>query len=211
MNEIQKLITMKKLEKKYLEPSLNYNQYRTMMQHLIAEVKTTGANQSPEIIVFTKLNEYRMKRLEKTATINDNLAATVQSLQKKWIWIILTEIWCGDVAQNIPTIEKIAALNPLISTHYLLRDENLSLMNQYLTNGGKAIPKLICYNGETLEPIGHWGPRPAPAQQLTMKLLKHQPPLSFEDVHERLHTWYAADKTNTLQKEMEELIKTAIG
>ena len=202
---------MEKLEKAYLEQGFNYEAYRKMMQHLIAEGKTTGPNQSPEIIEFTKLNERRMARLDKTAKINDSLAAAVQSLQKKWIWIILTETWCGDVAQNVPTIEKIAALNPLITTRYLLRDENTSLINQYLTNGGKAIPKLICYDGETLEPIGHWGPRPYPAQELTMKLLRHQPPLSFEDVHEPLHKWYAEDKTITLQKEMEDLIKRWIG
>jgi hypothetical protein len=202
---------MEKLEKTYLEQGFNYEAYRKMMQHLIAKGKTTGPNQSPEIIEFTKLNEHRMARLDKTAKINDSLAATVQSLQKKWIWIILTEIWCGDAAQNLPTIEKIAAINPLITTHYLLRDETPSLMIQYLTNGAKAIPKLICYDGDTLEYIWHWGPRPAPAQELTMSLLRHQPPLSFEEVHEPLHKWYAEDKTNTLQKEMEDLIKQSIG
>lgn len=199
---------MEKLEKAYLEKSISYSEYRKMMQDLIALGKTTGPDQSPEKIAFTKLNEHRIHRLEKKVLLNDSLVSAVQSLREKWIWVILAEIWCGDVAQNVPALQKIADLNPLITTHYLLRDENITLMDQYLTNGGRSIPKLICYDGETLMPVGHWGPRPAPAQELMMTLKNHQPPLSFNEIHEPLHKWYAEDRTHTLQKEMEELIKS---
>lgn len=202
---------MEKLEKTYLEKSISYSQYMQMMHKLVSKEKTSGLDQSPEKIEYTKLNEYRMIRLEKTVHINEYLALTVQSVSKKWIWIILAEAWCGDVAQNIPVLEKIANINPLISTHYLLRDENLPLMDQYLTNGGRAIPKLICYDAETLLPIGHWGPRPLAAQQLMFDLRSQEPPLSFEEIHQPLHKWYTDNKTHDLQNEMERLIKTWIG
>jgi hypothetical protein len=198
---------MEKLEKEYLQKSITYDKYRKLMHELVVQGKTTGPDQSPLQIKFTKLNEHRMHRLEKTVHLNDSLIKTVQSLNKKWIWVILTEAWCGDVAQNAPTIQKIADLNELITVHYLLRDENIPLMDQYLTDGGRAIPKLICYDVETLMPIGHWGPRPAPAQQLMHTLKSQQPPLSFDEIHEPLHKWYAEDRTQTLQKEMEDLIK----
>jgi hypothetical protein len=198
---------MEKLEKEYLQKSITYDKYRKLMHELVVQGKTTGPDQSPLQIKFTKLNEHRMHRLEKTVHLNDSLIETVQSLNKKWIWVILTEAWCGDVAQNAPTIQKIADLNELITVHYLLRDENIPLMDQYLTDGGRAIPKLICYDVETLMPIGHWGPRPAPAQQLMHTLKSQQPPLSFDEIHEPLHKWYAEDRTQTLQKEMEDLIK----
>ncbi len=201
---------MEKVDRLYLEKSMSYSEYRKMMKDLIFQRKTTGPDQSPDKITYTKLNEHRMHRLEKTVLINDSLVKTVQSLNKKWIWVILAETWCGDVAQNVPALQKIAELNTLISTHYLLRDENIPLMNQYLTNGGKSIPKLICYDGETFTPLGHWGPRPAPAQQLYKTLRAQQPPLSFNEIHEPLHKWYAEDRTHTLQKEMEELIKSWI-
>jgi hypothetical protein len=198
---------MEKLEKEYLQKSITYDKYRKLMHELVVQGKTTGPDQSPLQIKFTKLNEHRMHRLEKTVHLNDSLIKTVQSLNKKWIWVILTEAWCGDVAQNAPTIQKIADLNELITVHYLLRDENIPLMDRYLTDGGRAIPKLICYDVETLMPIGHWGPRPAPAQQLMHTLKSQKPPLSFDEIHEPLHKWYAEDRTQTLQKEMEDLIK----
>ena len=59
------------------------------------------------------------------------------------IWLIITEGWCGDAAQCIPTIEKIAAESKNIETHYVLRDENLDLIDEYLTNNARSIPKLI--------------------------------------------------------------------
>ena len=67
----------------------------------------------------------------------------MRNVKENWIWLILTEAWCGDAAQNIPTIEKIARENDRIKTLYLLRDENLELMDKYLTGGARAIPKLI--------------------------------------------------------------------
>ena len=201
---------MEKLEKAYLEKSISYAEYRKLTHELIIQGKTTGAEQSELQIKFTKLNEHRMHRLDKTVRLNHSLIETIQSLDKKWIWVILVESWCGDVAQNIPAIQKMADINKMITTHYLLRDENIPLMDQYLTDGGRAIPKLICYDAETLMPIGHWGPRPAPAQQLMHTLKSQQPPLSFDEIHEPLHKWYAEDRTHTLQKEMEDLIKNWI-
>ena len=199
---------MEKLDKSYLEKSVNYSEYRNLVRELIAQGKTSGPEQSELQIKFTKLNEHRMHRLDKTVHISNELAEVIQSLNKKWVWVILVEAWCGDVAQNIPVLQKISDLNKLIATHYLMRDENLPLMDQYLTNGGRAIPKLICYDGDTLMPLGEWGPRPAPAQQLMQTLKAHQPPLSFDEIHEPLHKWYAEDRTHTLQKEIAVLAKT---
>ncbi len=199
---------MKKLENTYLENSRSYSEYIELVNELVANGKTSGENQSELLTKFTKLNKHRMHRLEKTVQLNEGLVETIRALKNKWTWVILVEAWCGDVAQNIPTIQKIADQNKLITTHYLLRDENLGLMDQYLTNGGRAIPKLICFDGETLMPIGHWGPRPAPAQEMVQALRSQQPPLSFDEVHDPLHTWYAQDRTHTLQNEMAALIQS---
>src|SRR5215217_2298139 len=58
--------------------------------------------------------------------------------------LVISEGWCGDAAQILPILNKMAlASDKKIDLRIVLRDENDELMSQYLTNGGKAIPKVI--------------------------------------------------------------------
>ncbi|HYP51631.1 MAG TPA: thioredoxin family protein [Pyrinomonadaceae bacterium] len=147
----------------YIEKAMTFDEYSRLIDRVVAEGKTTGPNQSEEFAQYTKLNQSRMRRLFKTSELNESLLETARNVKANWIWLILTEAWCGDAAQNIPPIEKIARENDRIKTLYLLRDENLELMDKYLTNGARAIPKLICLDAETFEEIGTWGSRPQAA------------------------------------------------
>lgn len=189
----------------YIEKGLTYEEYIRLIDDVVAAGKTTGPNQSAELADFTKLNQTRMKRLDKTTNLNDSLKSAVRNLKVNWIWLILTEAWCGDAAQNIPTIEKIARENDGIKSLYLLRDENLELMDKYLTNGGRAIPKLICIDAETHEEISTWGSRPAAADKL-FKQLKAEG-LEKPQIIESIIRWYNEDKTESLQNEFEQLIQ----
>jgi len=71
--------------------------------------------------------------------------------------LVLAEPWCGHCMLNIPILlqlaEKIDA-----PVRFLLRDENLTLMDQYLTNGkSRSIPIFLFLNREG-EEVGKWGP-----------------------------------------------------
>ena len=140
-----------------------------------------------------------MHRLEKTVLINENLREKLQNNKRKMIWLIITEGWCGDAAQNIPSIEKIAAESDLIETRYVLRDENLTLMDAYLTNNARSIPKLIALDAETLQELGVWGPRP----QLAMEYFYEMKAQNLEkpQMMENLQRWYNADKNQAIQDE----------
>jgi hypothetical protein len=46
-------------------------------------------------------------------------------------------------------MNKIAKLNDNIDLKVVLRDQNKELMNQFLTNGNKSIPKLIMIDDES--------------------------------------------------------------
>jgi hypothetical protein len=190
--------------KNYLEKSLTFAEYEQIIDKAVAEQKTIGRNQTPELAEYTKLNQYRMKRLAKTVKLNSSLVEITRNLKIKWIWLILTEAWCGDAAQNIPPIELIAAENDCIETRYLLRDENLDLMDKYLTSGARAIPKLICLNAETLEEIGTWGSRPAAADRL-FKELKAKG-LEKSEIIKQIIRWYNDDHTASLQAEFEKIL-----
>jgi hypothetical protein len=190
--------------KSFIEKSLTFSEYLKLIDDLLAEGKTTGANQSEAMFGYGKLNRQRMKRLEKTVDLNDSLKQNAQNLRANWIWLILTEGWCGDAAQNIPIIEKIAAENPNIETRYLLRDENLELMDKYLTYNARSIPKLICLDAETFEEIGTWGPRPQIAMDYFFEM-KHQG-LEKTEMMENMQRWYLTDENQAIQAEFENLL-----
>lgn len=190
--------------KEYIEKSLEYAEYITLIDDLLAEGKTTGTNQSEAMFNYGKINRQRMKRLGVTVEINDSLKEIARNIEQKWIWLIITEGWCGDAAQNIPIIEKIAHLNSNIETRHVLRDENLELMDRYLTNNARSIPKLICLDAETLEEIGTWGPRPKAAMEYFLK--QRESGLEKTQIMENLQRWYITDKEQSIQKEFEELL-----
>jgi hypothetical protein len=191
--------------KSYIEKSMTFAEYLKLIDDLLLEGKTTGENQSEAMLGYGKLNRQRMKRLEKTVELNNSLKEKTQSVKANWIWLILTEGWCGDAALNIPIIEKIAAENPNIETRYLLRDENLELMDKYLTFNARSIPKLICLNAETFEEIGTWGPRPQAAMDYYFEM-KHQG-LEKPQMMENIQRWYLTDGNQSIQSEFENLLE----
>src|SRR6476469_7013331 len=113
--------------KKYLDNSMTYSEYVSLIDSLLSDNKTTGANQSESMVHYGRLNRQRMARLEETIVLNEDVRRSINVNRRQQIWLILTEGWCGDAAQNIPAIEKTAAASELIQTRYILRDENIEL------------------------------------------------------------------------------------
>lgn len=192
------------ITQEHVEKSMSYEQYLKLTDQLLQENRTTGNNQSPAMVEYTRLNDRRMKRLNKTVKLNDEIIERLQSVDTPWIWLVLTEPWCGDAAQNIPVLAKMAEVNEHISLRLMLRDENPEVMDAYLTNGGRSIPKLVCLTPE-LEEIGTWGPRPEPVQQMVQDFKKEENG-DYKIFVEKVQLWYARDKTQTLQGELRPLL-----
>jgi len=197
--------TQQVITRDHLANALTYNDYVTLTENLLAENKTTGTNHAPDLVEYTRMNLHRMRRGEKSAVLTEDLLSTLQTINRKMIWVVLTEAWCGDAAQNLPGIVKIAEASPLIEVKLLLRDENIDVMDAYLTNGGRSIPKLIALDAETLEELGTWGPRPEPAQQLVLDAKAQK--MDFKEMAEKLHGWYGKDRSRTLQQEFIPLLQ----
>ncbi|MEM9921353.1 MAG: thioredoxin family protein [Bacteroidota bacterium] len=200
---------MKELIEKGLENAMSYPAYRQLLTDLLAEGKTTGPNQSDFYIEIAKLNQRRMDRLDKRVKLSEALEQQLKSLQKSYLLLTLTEGWCGDAAQSMPVINQLAENSDKVELKVVLRDEHTALMDQFLTDGGRSIPKVIVLDTETNEVLGAWGPRPAPAQKLAMDYkYKPVPKEPYEEFNVALHTWYARDKTQTTQSELLNLFST---
>jgi hypothetical protein len=186
------------LEQKRVQYS--YPEFVDLIEKLLAEDKTTGENHSEAYLHYTRMNLRRMNRIYKTMQIMPELEAAVKNLKNDYTWLVLVEAWCGDVGQNLSAIFRLAELNPRIDMRMVLRDENLDLMDQHLTNGGRSIPKLLVVD-TTGNVVATWGPRPAPAQKMLMdyKKMAEKPPYSV--ISEKIQKWYAENKTIVLQHE----------
>ncbi|GGM73103.1 thioredoxin [Dyadobacter beijingensis] len=185
--------------------AFTYSEYMHLMEQVVLENRTTGPKQSESLSHYTRLNLARMQRLNKKSVIHDPLKDAVMQIDVPQTWYILTEAWCGDAAQNIPTIVAASLSNPLINIRLLLRDEHPALMDEYLTNGGRSIPKLIAVD-ENYNEVFTWGPRPAGAQAL-LKEYKANPVKTYAEFSEDIQRWYIADKTESIQQELQALLE----
>lgn len=196
------------ITKEHIDRGISYSTYRTLIDEKYAEGKTTGTNHSESMLNYTKLNVQRMNKWEKVTKLSDEIISLAKQVDKHQYWMLLTEGWCGDAAQCLPLIQKVAELNDNIDLKILLRDENPEVMDAYLTDGGKSIPKLVILDGDTLDEIIVWGPRPEPAQQMMRDHKANPDVMTGAEFATKLHTWYAKDRGQTLQQEFVDLLKS---
>lgn len=192
---------------KALFNSHSYEEYRTLMADLLKVGRSTAVEQTDERTHYSELNESRMRRLDKTIKISDETIVKLNNLNHHYIWLVLTESWCGDAAQILPILNKMAvASDGKIDMKLVLRDEHEELMNHFLTNKGKAIPKLIIIDKETGSVVADWGPRPQGAVNL-IKEYKEQFGTIDETAKADLQLWYLHDKGVSTQNEIIHLLQ----
>ena len=197
-NKTKKLI--KKSIEKGLQKAISYSSYRNLISDLIASGKSSGPIQSEDLLNYSMLNDRRMTRLDKTIQLRQETLLTVKKIDKPITWLVLSEGWCGDAAQTLPVINKIANESDLITLKIIFRDEHEELMNYFLTNGGKSIPKLLVLNSEN-EVLNTWGPRPDKATKM-VKDYKNKHGQLDATFKQELQVWYNKDKGVNIQENM---------
>ena len=175
-----------------------YEAYKELMKSLFEGGKSTAKEDSQELVDYTKLNIARMKRLDKTIKVDEALKAEILKIQHPVEWIVISEGWCADSAQNLPVINAIAKLNPNIKLTIVLRDEHPELMDQFLTNGNRAIPKLIQVDNK--EVTATWGPRPTEAANLVKAYVAKHGKVDPE-FKAQLQVWYTKNKGASLMSD----------
>ncbi len=196
---------MQKTIEKALNNSFSYLEYRELVTQLISEGKSTGHTQTEDLFKYSELNETRMNRLEKTIEVPNKISDKLNALPKNYIWLTLTEGWCGDAAQIVPILHKMDEASSKIDLHLVLRDDNDDLMQLFLTNGSKSVPKVIILDKDTKEVVTTWGPRPEPARKLIADY-KAKHGVVDEPIKIELQKWYLHDKGLTTMEELVELL-----
>lgn len=178
---------------------MTYQQYTDLFEDILQDEHPDAPYDNPNYIKYVRLNHSRMNRWMKRMELDEALANALRNYRLKQHWIIITEPWCGDAAHSLPFLVRLAEQSAAITYELQLRDSEPYLINNYLTNGGKSIPKLIARDEDGAD-LFTWGPRPEPAQQLWKELKTSG--ADFETINHQLQNWYNNDKGQTLQKEM---------
>ena len=183
---------------------MNFSEYQQTFDRILSGELTSAPYDDSHFIEYTKLNHSRQNRWVKKGVLINEAVEAINNIQFKQTWVLITEPWCGDAAHNVPFIVKLAELNPLIALDIQLRDSEGSEIDSYLTNGGKAIPKLIIRD-ENNQDLHVWGPRPAEAQALFHKLKEQN--LTLEEQKIGLQQWYNENQGEAVQKEIAHAVK----
>lgn len=182
---------------------MDFQQYQDHFQEILSNPNAPAPYNNIDYLDYAKLNWARQQRWLKTGVVDPVLAEAITNIAAPQQWIIITEPWCGDASHTVPFIYKLSTLSPLISTSYQLRDAEPFLIEQYLTNGGKSIPKLIIRD-ESGNDLVNWGPRPVACQAMYNELTAAK--ADFGTIKTELQKWYNADKGKSFQRELLEAI-----
>ena len=207
---MEKLLKTEKEEKaqlviQSLESATSYRDYRDLVEENVANATTTGSEQSEALSNYTLLNHTRMKRLDKTVKIGEEIQQKFENFNGNQTWLVITESWCGDAAHAMPVMNLLTNLTSNIDLKVVLRDENLELMDAFLTQGSLSIPKLIVLDNETDEVVADWGPRPSVVTQLVKDYKDEYGKLSPE-FKKDLQVWYNKDKSQNIIEDLSDLI-----
>lgn len=187
----------------YQNEGMDYQAYRHLINELLLSHKTTGPDDSEAMLHYTKMNVQRMSRVDKTVQIHEQLQEILQALKGSYRLLVISEGWCGDAAQIVPIFDKLVSVSEgKFDLRFVLRDKNLTLIDAHLTNGGRAIPVLLVLDAAG-EVVAKWGPRPQVLQELLAEWKKESTDMMA--IAERLHGWYAKDKTSTTQHELSQV------
>lgn len=154
-----------------------------------------------------RINHQRIIRLEKQFQPGEELKIAVEKITHPQLWLLITESWCGDSAQSVPIINKIAKLNPNIELRLVLRDGHREISDKYYEDGQpRSIPLLIVYDEDDNE-LFRWGARPKFAAELVKKLKGEGIPA--EKYNKELHLWYGRNRGKDIEQEITELINNS--
>lgn len=156
------------------------------MTKSLADKLGTGLTPQGFIDAMTKNQDKFLEWQEAFAWANDDDREFFESLSNRddLRCLILAADWCGDVIRNVPVVFK-ALENSGIPVEVLIQEQNMDVMDQFLTMGGRAIP-IVIFTDTGGFVLGHWGPRPAYVQEVMTKFKQANPDREAPGYDEKL-------------------------
>jgi hypothetical protein len=196
--------TFAKISDKPIMKTQTWEDYLQLFEQILSGEFTNELYEKADYKDYVRMNLSRVNRWLKNGDMNADLVQAIEQINTPQTWFLITEPWCGDAAHSTPFIARFAALNRNITLKIVLRDENHDFIDQYLTNGGRSIPKLIIRD-ESDKDLCVWGPRPQTLSVIFAQLKAENQP--FEVVNKTLQNWYNQNKGVDIQNELLALVR----
>ncbi|MBP6731535.1 MAG: thioredoxin family protein [Chitinophagales bacterium] len=187
--------------------ALSFEDYLQLTKDIVDEkVVRTGLYQADNTFRYTRSNLERMNKVLNNIVLSQKLYNALSDLKEEWVWVVISEPWCGDASWGTPALAVIASATDKIDFKILLRDTNPDIIKAYQTAGSDSIPKLICIRKRDWAELGTWGPRPQLLHQQVLAK-KNSPDFDYKESVRAIHAWYEEDMTKTIQEEMIDCVK----
>lgn len=176
----------------------------------ILKEKLDKENGEEKLLDYIYLNVRRMHRIIKQYEPVAYLAKLIREMNQPVTWLAISEGWCGDAAHVLPVLFKLSNLSFKPRLKIVFRDENPELMERFLTNGSRSIPKIIAIDKDG-NVITEWGPRPNKAQEIVESYKKGESIYkNYNELTTALQHWYHRDRYLSIEEELIEFIEPQI-
>ena len=153
---------------------------------------------------YSRYNYDRQQGVELTYTMSEPFRQAVGELQTPLTWYFITDDWCIDSAYSLPLLMQAAELKGDIDIHILMKEDNLGLLDDFLTDGRRSIPVLFGVD-ESGSVRFRWGPQPKVLEDLRTSLQEAGEPGRV--VSSSTIEWYAADGHLEVERELTDLFQ----
>lgn len=152
---------------------------------------------------YSKYNLDRQLLVSEQWRMSSSFREAILSLHGPQTWMFLTDDWCIDSAYSLPLVREAAALREDVTIHILLKDDNLDILDRYLTNGSRSIPEFVAFDEEGV-PLMIWGPQPDAIRNIRRDLMDGGAEGSI--VSSTTVDWYADHGWLEVERELTELM-----
>lgn len=184
--------------KEYWQKAISFDEYLKDAEKRINEPDPNDDHNG-----YYELGMVRMHRTLKTYHRDEVDVEILKSKNFKGKILIISEAWCGDASATVPVISKF--FEGFNEVKIFLRDDDHSLINQFLTDGAQAIPKILILD-EAFQVLHTWGPRPAYGTELLKKFKANPETYPREDFYNDIQVYYAKNRGKDVIHEVLDLL-----
>lgn len=185
--------------KQFWEDAVSYTEYLREAGERLGNPKNS---QESDYAEYYRLGIQRMNRMWEKYLPNSEQVATLANKNFNGKILIISEAWCGDASQVIPVVVKFFEQFEIRISY---RDQESSLIDDYLVNGVKSIP-IVIFLDENFNEIAHWGPRPKHGTELLNKHKTNPEEFTKDQFYVELQTYYAKNRGFDTIEELLELL-----
>ena len=151
---------------------------------------------------YSKYNLERQERVQSEWQMSPSFEKAVREFEGPLCWLFITDDWCIDSAYSLPLLLEAAEMRDDVTLSILMKDDNLDILDLFLTNGARSIPKLIAIEEDGSVRYA-WGPQPEKIRLIRKDLIESG--AEGRIVSGTTIDWYADKGWLEVEKELTEL------